>query len=97
MCQIEAQVKKSGQKPCDDEKSCTFAADISRESGTTIRQVRAEAYRFSTTAARISRQIYLFAYLYFDLIVKITAIDEVGDGELGVVVNSNAKVYQVII
>jgi hypothetical protein len=32
-------------------------ADISREFGTTIRQVRAEAYRFSTTAARISRQI----------------------------------------
>ena len=31
-------------------------ADISREFGTTIRQVRAEAYRFSTTAARISRQ-----------------------------------------
>ena len=53
----EAQVKKVGQKPCDDEKSCTFAADISREFGTTIRQVRAEAYRFSTTVARILRQI----------------------------------------
>jgi hypothetical protein len=32
-------------------------ADISREYGTTIRQVRAEAYRLSTTAARISRQL----------------------------------------
>ena len=31
-------------------------ADISREFGTTIRQVRAEAYRLSTTAARISRR-----------------------------------------
>ncbi len=31
-------------------------ADISREFGTTIRQVRAEAYRLSTTAARVLRQ-----------------------------------------
>ncbi len=31
-------------------------ADISRDFGTTIRQVRAEVYRLSTTAARISRQ-----------------------------------------
>ena len=77
-------MKNSGQKPCDDEKSSTFAADISREFGTTIRQVRAEAYRFSTTAARISRQIFLFAYLYFNLIVKFTTIDEVGDGKFSV-------------
>ena len=32
-------------------------ADISRDFSTTIRQVRAEAYRLSTTAARISRQL----------------------------------------
>ena len=37
-------------------KVVILQADISREFGTTIRQVRAEAYRLSTTAARISRQ-----------------------------------------
>jgi len=39
-------------------KVVILQSDISREIGTTIRQVRAEAYRLSTTAARISRQSY---------------------------------------
>ena len=45
------------KKPCGEkENDVILQADISQDIGTTIRQVRAEAYRLCTTATCILRQ-----------------------------------------